>query len=256
MAVSKSSAGKKQQKKLPSWMMGGQDAEKAFEKEDAETKARREANARLFRFRVKPGETTSVTFVDGDVHLTGPKKGSFVNSVPVVYEHTVKTGPKKWDQYLCIAEDEPCPFCASDNRRYICAVFTVIDHSEWTSRKGETYTNQRKLFVAKSQTYKKLKKRAAKHGALTGWTVEISRTDDRSAAVGDEFEWEDQQALTTLADEYDLPEILEGTDYVEELPYHSGEELRTLGFADDLEDPDDADDSEGDSLPESGDTPF
>lgn len=260
---SKTSKGKKstgsKKGKTPSWMMKGSEAGEAFEQEEAEQTERREANARLFRFRIKEDEECLITFVDGDIITKGDKKGLFSDSVPVFYEHSVKMGPRKWSNFICVAEDgDPCPLCLMDNRRYLAAAFTVIDHRTYTSeRSGKEYTNQLKLFIAKTQTWKKLKKRAAKYGELTGWTVEVGRTSDRAAAVGDEFEWDDQNTLADLAEEYGLESILEGTDYEKELPYLDPSELKKLGFTIDGDDETGGGEGEEeDDLPGDGDVPF
>jgi hypothetical protein len=111
------------------------------------------------------------------------------------------------------------------------AVFTVIDHSSYTSKKdGITYSDQVRLFVAKRDTVKILQKLAVKRGGLAGVRFDVSRTGDKSASVGSVFDFTDKLAPNLMLAKYgekatpiDYDALLGGM-------YLPAKELRKLGF--------------------------
>jgi hypothetical protein len=114
-------------------------------------------------------------------------------------------------------------------------VFTVIDHRPHTiqsgQNQGKVIQNTRKLFVAKATTRKLLAKLAGKRGGLTGCTFDVSRTSDKAAAVGDQFDFVTKAtSYEEIAAKYDLkPEDVKPADYGEEIKYIAPEELIALG---------------------------
>ena len=127
--------------------------------------------------------------------------------------------------------DAACCFSQSTNS--LVAIFTIIDHSEWTSKKtGKTYKDQRKLFVCKKGVLKRLRKMAGSREGLRGCTFDVSRIDSKSENVGDTFDflkkWDDMDAF---ANKYELkPEDIEAYDYAKIVPDNDRDDLAKLGF--------------------------
>lgn len=77
------------------------------------------------------------------------------------------------------------------------AVFTIIDHSEWTDKKGTLHKDELKLFVVKRSApiYKQIEKLMTRQGSLRGRRFNVSRMGDKSPAVGSMLEYLDHAEL-------------------------------------------------------------
>lgn len=213
---------------MPSWAKFGGDAQKMMEEEKARSDAREQQRDKLWRFSLKPNESSTIVFLDGHLETEGAHAGMLV--APFFREHTVKTGPRKWDNFICLTMiGEECPICDQTGRDGdLCAAFTVIDTSQRTGKDGKVYTNQRRLFIAKQQTYQALQAIATETDGLAGMQMKASRTGDRTARVGD--------VLVPLK-HLELPEIIsqygesfgEATDFDAELQVVPRDQLETLG---------------------------
>jgi hypothetical protein len=85
------------------------------------------------------------------------------------------------------------------------------------------------LFVAKTETLKMLTKLSENRGgSLAGYTFEVSRTGDKKAAVGDVFDEVAKHELDDIKEAF--PDMCTPIDYSAELPYHTAEELTSLGI--------------------------
>ena len=207
-----------------SFLKKGKEAHKALQEAEKQAEARAAARG-AYRFWVKEGEERMVTFLDGDV-----EDGILVTKASF-NQHNVKINGKFRNYFVCVGENEPCPLCQMDNYATLVCCFTVLDHARYTDRNGKVHQHERKLFVAKRDTMKRLQKLALKRGGLRGWTVSIGRIGDKSPEVGTDFDFLERQDLD------ELPEILgikaEGVqplDYDHEIKYLSADELRELGF--------------------------
>lgn len=209
-----------------SWLKKGQDATAAMAQAEYQAEVAKESADRMWRFFLEPGEERKITFLDGD--LT-PEGGL---SAIVFHEHTVQIGPKKWENFACVAETENCPICASGNKADTVAAFTVCDHTPRTIKSGpkagEVVEHQRKLFICKQSTFRDLRHYAAKRGGLRGWTIEVGRMSDKDARVGKSFQFVEQQSAETLASWGDLGQA---ADYAKELTYLTAAELVAAGIA-------------------------
>lgn len=186
-----------------SWYSTGEDAEKFADK-----KAEEQAAEKVWRFWMKPGDSQYITFIDEDVHPSGFK-------LPFVFmEHQLHLNGSWRNWFTCIQgmpvldeEGNPvtdeegrqvkqvCPLCKGGDKPALVAAYSVIDHSEWTSKDGTVHKDERKLYVVKSKVLKVLRKAAAKKDGLRGWYVEVSRTDDMSPNTGDQFDFEKRGEL-------------------------------------------------------------
>lgn len=216
-----------------SFLKKGAAAKEAMEAEEARAEAQKAEQGKMFQFYLKNGEDRTITFLDGDLDENG------LLAIPVYHEHFLKVGGKPVN-YVCTAEvdtSQPCPICErGDSKATMCGLLTVIDHTEHTIQNGpnagKKIKNTRKIFKAKMKTLKQLTKLATKREGLAGCTVDVSRTGEMEANVGNQFDvtkkwdsWEEFCEKYGLKEEDVAP-----ADYDEEGPtYRSPEELVKLG---------------------------
>lgn len=222
----------------------------AAAKEAILAKQRKESQGKMFRFFLKQGEEAKITFIDGDLDADG-------NLTPTrLFEHNVQINGK-WNNFFPCPElsdptsGEKCPICAEGKfHAYLAALFTIIDHRSFTSTTTKkTYVDQRRLFVAKPQTFEMLQKLAAKRGGLAGALFDVSRNNDnQSAAVGSMFDFDKKSPIETVGDVKGLKDIYLTTivdpttnaevtvsnfvpaDYEHEFTFRSAAELAKLGL--------------------------
>lgn len=215
------------------WWIKGKATHDAVEQEAKEQQERYENSKRAFRFFLGMDEEALLTFVDGDLDENGLLDAlSYKN-------HVVKLGANKFENYICTAHIEPCPICEDNSHPTLVSAFTVIDHREFQTKKGETVKWSKKLFLAKKNTFKLLQKIASKHGGLSGATLEVLRTGGENApSVGSYFDFVKKDSLIELKKHFvrkdketgKLYTEFEPFDYEKELVYRTADELRALGF--------------------------
>jgi hypothetical protein len=203
----------------------GKEAHKALQEADAAAEIRA-AQRGVRRFWVPKDGEANVTFLDGGLTSDGLLDTTSFN------EHRMKINGSWRNYFPCVAQYEPCPLCQMDNNQpSLVSLFTVIDHGKYTDRNGKLHQHERKLFVAKRDTIKRLQKLAAKRGGLTGWQVSISRTGDRSPEVGTDFDFIEKRDPADFVKSLKLkPEDVLPFNYEEVITYYTGDELRKLGF--------------------------
>lgn len=178
-----------------------------------------------YRFWIKEGSEARITFIDG----------SLVNgllSAVSFYEHMVKrVGRTGYDTYPCTQETEACPICESGGVPSLVFAMTILDHREWKDKAGKVHQHERKLYVCKRDTFKKLQLRAAKREGLVGCTFDVARVGEKSASVGSEYEFVAKLPLLEVAAQCGLkPEAMLPFDYATDIRYLSAAELRKIGF--------------------------
>lgn len=218
----------------------GAQAAAALDEEKQKAAARQDANSKTFRYFMKPGTENMITFLDGD--LDSETK---MFKQPFVREHNVFMNGRWNTHILCVSDNEPCPLCesASDQTQKVSpgaliAFFTIIDHSEYQASNGNVYANQIRLFAAKRQTVMMLAKHAEKNGgSLAGCTFEVSRSNDKSANVGDVFILDQKNSMEDIVasfeernDKGEVTKAIAPLDYESEVIYKSADELRQMGF--------------------------
>jgi hypothetical protein len=208
-----------------SFLKRGKAAQKLIAKADAAAEIR-QSQRDVRRFFVPMEGESMVTFLDGELDSDG------LLSAVAFNEHKVKMNGTWRNYFPCTAAHEPCPICEqADHYPSLVSLFTVIDHTKWKDKNGKVHRHERKLFVAKRDTLKRLQKQATKRGGLAGWRVTIGRTGDRSPETGTDFEWIEQHDLDELARTLKLPaETVTPFDYDEVIHYYTADELRDLGF--------------------------
>lgn len=153
----------------------------------------------LPRLWMPPGSTREVVFV--------PPAES-VN----LYEHGLRiNGQWKGNQFTCLKgiDDGGCPICeeAGENTRYYVGMFTVVDTSAWTDRRGNKHQFEITLLPCKFKSLKKFRRKAQERvdsggTGLAGCMYRLARDGKEDPQIGSEAEFVrevDLQKLFALA---------------------------------------------------------
>lgn len=206
----------------------GAAAHKEIAKADARDEATKEdmasGNVYKHRYWMPNDAEQSITFLDGDLTEDG------MLDIAQYYEHNLQINGSWKNWFICTQDKEDCPLCEDGGKPALVAVFTVIDHNKWKDRNGKEYVNQKRLFVCKRDTLKRLQKLAMKRDGLAGCTFDVSRTGDKSPGVGSDFDFSEKNTLKKVGKIYKLEETPEPYDYGEVLPYKDAKALMALGF--------------------------
>jgi len=208
------------------FLKAGKEAHVAVAKAEKETAAKKAAAGEARRFWLPNDAETQITFLDGDLLPEG-----LIDTV-TFWEHQLKLNGSWQNWFVCTKDDEPCPICEdSDKYSSLITLFTVIDHTKWTDKQNVVHQHERRLFACKRDTFKRLQKLATKRKGLVGVTFDVARTGDKSAAVGNDFDFVEKLSLEDIGKKYNLKEKdLKPFDYSEVIKYHTADELRELGF--------------------------
>lgn len=187
----------------PSWLIGsGLDTDLTQDKAISGSK---------LRFWIPKGSMKRVIFLTAG------------DQAPVIWEHQLKLNGN-WNNFVTCTKPigVPCPVCEwSDKnngefKRYKAAFFTVIDCTEFADKSGKVIKNVKRLMCCKSSTAEKLKRKWLRlqddKKSMLGAMFEIFRPSlDKSAAVGEDFEYVKHVDLETLKDatEFDYSEVLQ-----------------------------------------------
>ena len=164
----------------------------------------------------------ATTIIDGNSVATPIKYGEYRLQIPYGFlaklpdakrigaENTLAAlGFKEgWNNYATATPSNPLADIAKPSS---VAVFSVIDHSSWTSPKGKIYKDLVKLFVVKrsSPTWGILQKQIEKRGgSLRGCRFEIERVGDKSPSVGNVLEFIEKIDATNLPKAVDYGKAL------------------------------------------------
>jgi hypothetical protein len=226
-----------------SWLKQGADSAAIAKQEQVEAELRKEEQGKMFRFFIKEGEEAAVTFVDGELS----KDGFLVP--PRYYEHNLYLNGRWGNTFVCPQKTTPhlndtCPICASGDNPTLVSLFTIIDHREFTGVKdpSKKYKDTQKLFVAKKGTMEILNKIAIKRGGLAGATFDVTRSGDKSPAVGSMFDFVKKTPVEELVQQYmreytdpktnvkSSKSIFVPANYEVEIVFRTGEELTKMGL--------------------------
>lgn len=205
------------------WMMRGEQAKAAF---DA---APDPGDFTSFRFGLKEGNGTKITFLDGSIN----QNTGFFNTL-MIWEHQVEYAgswfnffPCTWKNEVPDTLKEPCPLCANENKAYIVAYFTIIDHGVSKDSKGKQYQNETRLFAAKKKTISTLLRLAATRagGDLSGARFGVYRDGPKDARVGNSFDFLKKFPVSAILEKYKSSVI----DYEEVVPWKTRNELIGMG---------------------------
>lgn len=214
------------------FMKKGTEGEQLTKQADADTERRKAAGGgSVFRYWMPDGSEKQITFLDGELSEAG------LLDVPRYWEHQLKLGDSWKNWYPCTKDEEPCPLCDIKQPSLVYAL-TIIDHSEWEDKKDKVHEHERKLYICKGDTYKRLSKIAAKRGGLTGCTFDVSRIGDKAEAVGNDFDFVEKLSLKKIAKKYGLEtkgkaennKVALPYNYDDVIEYHTAEALREMGL--------------------------
>ncbi len=188
-----------------------------------------QATDKVGRFLLMQNNGAEITFldeatvtIDGNTVATPIKYGEYRIQIPYGFltklpdskrmsaENTLAAlGFKEgWNNYA--TSTPSCPL-SSIAKPSSVAVFSVIDHSSWTSPKGKVYKDLVKLFVVKrsSPTWGILQKQIEKRGgSLRGCRYSVERVGDKSPSVGNVFEFLEKVDATNLPKAVDYGKVL------------------------------------------------
>lgn len=201
----------------------GQAAVDEQKKADAERKTRYAP----FRFYLKEGEVTRLTFLDGILLPNG-----LLNQTSV-YEHMIARGPgqKGFDNYSCTKEQEQCPICEEGDFSNLNNFFTVLDHRPYENKDGKTVPYQKRLYACRGDTIKRLQAKATMYGGLVGVTFEVRRIGKTSPGVGSDYDYVSKDSIADIASYFGVKiEEFAPKDYEKEITYLTADELRKIGF--------------------------
>lgn len=169
-----------------SWFKTGEEGVEEGKKVDEEAARKRAESrdenviAKKRRLWMPPDSSVKFTFLDS--------AGFFVR------EHNLYIGGSWINFETCLSDFDNCPLCESGSKQYYAVVFTGIDHSEYTLKKGPNagmlIKNSKRLAVFKSTARNKIiKKKEQRDKNLVGCTFEISRFGEKDNASGSDFEF-------------------------------------------------------------------
>lgn len=201
----------------------------AMEKDDAE----RALRFQPFRFWIKKGDQTNITFLDGDLD------GGLLAPGVAFQEHMIKRQGGGFDNICCTQEQEDCPICADGDRPALVFAFTILDHTEWKDKNGKVHQHQRRLFVCKGDSFKLLQIKALKPKPMSSETEPLGlkyvtfgvlRIGEKSPGVGTAFDPVAKVTLEQLCKSTGMTaEELQPLDYAKAITYLSADELRKIG---------------------------
>jgi hypothetical protein len=204
----------------------GDAAKATLAQEEHKAKEREEANKnKVFRYYLPDDAEGKITFVDGDI-VEG------ILDIPYYYEHNVLMGGKWNNFFICTQDTEPCPICQGGLVPSYVGVMTIIDHSKYQSKKdNKIYQDEVRLFVAKRHTLKQLQKIAVKRGGLRGVTFDVSRTGDKAASVGSDFDFVSKLTEKELIAKWGDKSTPLDYETLLKNQYLPASELKKLGFS-------------------------
>ena len=209
----------------------GKEGEALTQQAEAQAEQRRSGGAGIFRYWMPEGGEGLITFLDGELSEAG------LLDVPRWWEHQMQINGSWKNWFPCVKDEEPCPLCEIKQPSLVYA-FTIIDHREWTDKNDKTHAHERKLFICKGETYKRLSKIASRREGLTGCTFEVGRLGDKSESVGNDFDFIEKLSLKQLRKKYGMEKsgpsennkVCLPYEYEDVIKYYTADELRDMGL--------------------------
>lgn len=193
-----------------SWFSKGEEgAERA--KQDEEDRANKFG---AFRLWLPAGGSTEITFLDSE--------GFFFR------EHNFYHNKSWMNWETCIQDigEEDCPFCEAGVKYFYECVFTVIDHSEYVSKRTQKVVRDtKKLLVLRSTARKKvLRKKDQQDGDLTYCRFAVNRDSAQECSTGEDFDFlkraTREEVLQYAPTEY-MGKAITATEWIKPFDYMS-----------------------------------
>lgn len=118
-------------------------------------------------------------------------KGVFLDTEPFTLdEHQVELNGTFTNWFTCLGNwNEPCPICDADKDPYRVAMLTIL--SFYKHEKSNQWRAVKNLFPMRQQTFKIMAEyRKDRKGDLTGWVFKAIRRGEKSANVGNSFDFQ------------------------------------------------------------------
>lgn len=147
----------------------------ATTKSDLEEKKDQQLRNSARRFWVKTDTYTDVIFLDE--RAISFREHKFWNP-----------GGGGSDEFTCLGLAGACPACLDGHEAQKVTVFSIIDTSKWSDKKGNVHENEKKLLVVYPEQAAALMEKKANWGGLSGKAVRIRRTGKTSPSSGNDFE--------------------------------------------------------------------
>lgn len=182
-----------------SWFARGSDPQSTkFKEENTNPK-------KAFRFFLKSGEKKKIIFLSDDPF--------------VVYEGTVRVGPKEWETFTCSC-DEKSYLLRNKINRVVAEHYTVLDMTPFTDKTGKERKYFKKTLPATGVAQEMIKRRReANGGTLVGYVVEVARDGEKAPRCGNDFLVKEKVDLSKLPPEDTKP--LDYPTLLKPLPYHT-----------------------------------
>ena len=178
------------------------------------------ASSSVRRFWMKNGTDREITFIDpASVDFNGQQIPT-----PIQYQEYNLNMNGHWRNWFTRPTDDTQDFLKElGHRASKVAALTVIDHSEWTDRKGVVHKDEITMYVVKrsSTVWKQIERFYANHGSLEGQRFRISRMGDKSPGAGSLLEH------IGASDVYD-PQVHKPLNYFDILAPKTRQELMDL----------------------------
>lgn len=158
---------------------------------------------RRFWVPVDAEKITRITFVDDDTRLwahMATKKFPEGQKPPYqLYEHQLYLNGNWFNWFTCLGAKGKCPICAlGESKAYFAAVYTVIDHSRWTDKRGGEHQDELRLFVAKPDVARVIAGISKTNEGLRGLVLDVSRRGEKDPNVGGNFSTVVKGTMTVL----------------------------------------------------------
>lgn len=155
-----------------------------------------------------------------------------------IRDHYVKA-KKSW--FTCAGDD--CPLCEQGNKATNHFVFNVLDTREWVDKKGESHSNEVKIWRVGIRLLRLLGKKTAKYGPINSYDITVSRLGG-----GTNTTYDIDVEAKTLDTEVHIPDGQELYDLEEVLQPKSRAELVGISTGS-KSDENDTDDDEDEGIP-------
>lgn len=212
-----------------SWFRTGKDAATPQEEQLGGSGSGRKFPPR--RFWMPAGSKTELTFLDDDtvpLEVVIEGKEHSLEYPIIIDEHQLLLNGHRRNWFTCTTRGGTRDrFCEADDRPREKAVFTVIDHGEWTDKNGNVHKDEKKLYVIPtiSDAYDDLLELSEDNGGLRGLRVRVKRgKTPTSTNVGTSFSVKKRY---TLPDDNELYQVFDYFDVLK--PPTDGEAAKIVG---------------------------
>lgn len=164
-----------------SWYGQGAEGKTTQSKAEEEREAKRAQGGspeaiKSQRFWLPPNKEARVTFLDSGLFF--------------LKEHQIKLNGSFRNWFTCRSDIDTCPFCDAGESFSFVSVSTILDHTEWATKKGKKVYCTKKLFVCKGDAKKGLMLQVDRRGDLRMSQYIINRLSSEDYTTGSQFDYQ------------------------------------------------------------------